>query len=135
MLALSLLSLAAATDHWAVLVAGSNGYNNYRHQADVCHAYHVVLKKGIPASNIIVMAYDDIANSPANPFPGQLFNAPTPKGTPGVDVYAGCKIDYRGRAVNPENFVKVLTGGTSDVLEPRPASESSAAVKLAAAPR
>lgn len=30
---------AAATDHWAVLVAGSQGYDNYRHQADICHAY------------------------------------------------------------------------------------------------
>ena len=26
---------------WAVLVAGSNGWSNYRHQADVCHAYQV----------------------------------------------------------------------------------------------
>lgn len=26
---------------WAVLVAGSRMYDNYRHQADVCHAYHV----------------------------------------------------------------------------------------------
>ncbi|KAJ4847855.1 hypothetical protein Tsubulata_000195 [Turnera subulata] len=23
---------------WVVLVAGSNGYGNYRHHADVCHA-------------------------------------------------------------------------------------------------
>lgn len=27
--------------HWAVLVAGSNGWGNYRHQADVFHAYQV----------------------------------------------------------------------------------------------
>ena len=26
---------------WAVLVAGSRGWDNYRHQADVCHAYQV----------------------------------------------------------------------------------------------
>lgn len=25
--------------HWALLVAGSSGWSNYRHQADVCHAY------------------------------------------------------------------------------------------------
>jgi legumain len=36
-------------DHWAVLVAGSNGFVNYRHQADVCHAYHLLLDQGIPA--------------------------------------------------------------------------------------
>lgn len=28
-------------EHFAVLVAGSNGYWNYRHQADICHAYQV----------------------------------------------------------------------------------------------
>lgn len=27
--------------HWAVLVAGSSGWGNYRHQADVYHAYQV----------------------------------------------------------------------------------------------
>ena len=26
---------------WALLVAGSAGWDNYRHQADVCHAYQV----------------------------------------------------------------------------------------------
>lgn len=49
--------------NWAVLVAGSNGWYNYRHQADVCHAYQILHKNGIPDSNIIVMMYDDIANS------------------------------------------------------------------------
>jgi legumain len=117
-LALGALALPASTavenaDHWAVLVAGSNGYGNYRHQADVCHAYHVVVNQGIPKSNIIVMAADDIANNRENPFPGKMFNKPTPAGTPGVDVYEGCKIDWSGRTVTPANFAKVLTGGDS----------------------
>lgn len=30
--------------HWAVLVAGSQGWGNYRHQADALHAYHVLHK-------------------------------------------------------------------------------------------
>ena len=34
---------AAASDHWAVLVAGSSSYGNYRHQADIAHA-HKILK-------------------------------------------------------------------------------------------
>lgn len=115
MLHLVAASLAAtgASDHWAVLVAGSNTYANYRHQADVCHAYQTLLKKGVPAENIITMAYDDIANDSQNPFPGQIFNKPTEDGTPGADVYAGCKLDYTGAAVTPKNFVKVLTGGDS----------------------
>lgn len=67
-LLLSLLSLAVFgtsfswAANWAVLVAGSNEWVNYRHQADICHAYQILHKNGIPDSNIIVMMYDDIAH-------------------------------------------------------------------------
>merc|ERR1712232_307938 len=107
------LETAASGAHWAVLVAGSNSYSNYRHQADVCHAYQVVKSHGIPEDHIIVMAYDDIANNSRNPFPGQIFNKPSASGVAGTDVYAGCKIDYSGKDVTPENFQKVLTGTAS----------------------
>ena len=101
---------AAAAEHWAVIVAGSAGYGNYRHQADACHAYQVVTAGGIKPENVILLAVDDIANNDENPVPGKLFNKPTPKGTPGVDVYDGCVIDYSGEEVTPETFTKVLTG-------------------------
>ena len=94
-------SAQAAT--WAVLVAGSNGFYNYRHQADICHAYQSLVKGGLSPSNIIVFAYDDIAGSSQNPFKGKLFNKPN-----GSDVYAGCVIDYRGADVTPKNFLSVL---------------------------
>lgn len=73
-----LLSIAMA-DNWAVVVAGSNGFWNYRHQADVCHAYHTLIAKGLKAENIIVLSYDDAANSASNPFPGTLYNKPSGK--------------------------------------------------------
>lgn len=56
------ISLSEAAN-WAVLVAGSKGWSNYRHQADVCHAYQILHKNGIPDSNIIVMMYDDLARN------------------------------------------------------------------------
>jgi legumain len=105
-----LLGLASAVDHWAVLVAGSNGFWNYRHQADICHAYHVLVNSGFPASNIITMAYDDIANDPENPIPGKIANKPN-----GPDVYHGCKIDYKGDDVSPENFLAILQGDKAKV--------------------
>ena len=46
---------------------------------------------GIPDENIVVMMYDDIANSKQNPFPGKIFNRPN-----GPDVYAGVPKDYTG---------------------------------------
>lgn len=104
---------AAQADHYAVLVAGSHTYGNYRHHADVCHAYHVLLDHGFSAKNIIVMMYDDVANDPENPFPGQLFNKPTKRGDAGVDVYHGCRKDYTGKTVTAANFINVITGNAA----------------------
>jgi legumain len=103
-------------------MAGSNTYSNYRHQADACHAYQIAKKNGIPESNIILLAYDDIADNSENPFPGKIFNKPD-----GPDVYEGCKISYRGRDVNRENFIKVLTG---DASAPGPVLKSSASDRV-----
>ena len=60
-LLIALFAVAYSVDHWAVLVAGSDGYWNYRHQSDVCHAYQILKKNGIPEEQIIVIAKDDIA--------------------------------------------------------------------------
>lgn len=57
----------------------------------------------------------DVANDPQNPYPGQLFNAPTDATTPGVDVYAGCKKDYTGDDVTAANVMSVLTGNSQAV--------------------
>lgn len=114
-LSFGLLATHAQAANWAVLVAGSKGYGNYRHQADVCHSYAVVRSKGIPEENIILMMYDDVVNSMDNPLPGKLFNSPN-----GPDVYeiCGSHIDYRGDDVNPTNFLNVLTGqGSGKVLK------------------
>jgi len=92
-------------NNWAVLVAGSNGFYNYRHQADIYHAYQILKARGIPESNIIVMHYDDIANNKQNKFPGQVFNSLNH-----TDVYKGVPKDYTGDEVTPENFLKVLAG-------------------------
>lgn len=96
---------AAASDHWAVLVAGSNTYGNYRHQADVAHAYQILIGQGLLPEQIIYMAYDDIANNASNPLPGQLFNR-----TNGPNVYDASVVDYKGTYVTADKFLAVLTG-------------------------
>lgn len=97
---------------WALLVAGSNGYFNYRHQADVCHAYQLLLKNGIPRDQIIVMMYDDVARAPDNPTPNVIINRPG-----GPNVYKGVSIDYSGDDVNSTNFLAVLTGQMDAVAD------------------
>ncbi|KAF0758289.1 legumain-like [Aphis craccivora] len=90
---------------WVVLVAGSKGWSNYRHQADICHAYQLIRSNGIPEENIITMMVDDIAYNKWNPKPGQIINKPK-----GPDVYNGVVIDYKGADVNKTNFLKIITG-------------------------
>jgi legumain len=111
---LLLLALLPAVlgDQWAVLVAGSNGYWNYRHQSDICHAYQVLISHGVPATNIILMTYNDVASSSSNPFPNTLFNKP---GNNVQDVNAGCVKDYTGADVTPQNFISVITGNAAAV--------------------
>uniref|UniRef100_S4RHV7 Legumain n=1 Tax=Petromyzon marinus TaxID=7757 RepID=S4RHV7_PETMA len=97
-------------DTWVVLVAGSNGYYNYRHQADACHAYQIVHKAGVPDERVIVMMYDDIAGNDENPTKGIIINKPK-----GPDVYSGVPKDYIGENVTPQVFLSVLKGDESGV--------------------
>lgn len=101
----SLVTSAFAVN-WAVLVAGSKSFWNYRHQADIFHAYNILIEKGFDPEKIIVMAYDDIANCSENPYKGHVYNVPG-----GPDVYIGSdKIDYRQENVTAEKFLAVLKG-------------------------
>ncbi|KAI3804352.1 hypothetical protein L1987_25830 [Smallanthus sonchifolius] len=106
----SVIKPKANSTTWAVLVAGSNEYYNYRHQADVCHAYQILKKGGLKDENIIVFMYDDIADNLRNPRPGVIINNPE-----GSDVYAGVPKDYTGESVTAANFFAVLLGNTTAV--------------------
>jgi len=94
---------------WVLLVAGSNGWYNYRHQADVCHAYQIVHAHGVPDDHIVVMMYDDIAYNKENPTPGKVINHPN-----GPDVYHGVPKDYTCQNVRPDLFLQVLQGEKID---------------------
>ncbi|XP_031505714.1 uncharacterized protein LOC116267995 [Nymphaea colorata] len=109
---LAVVLCLAYSEQWAVLVAGSNTFSNYRHQADVFHAYQTLAKNGFDKDHIITFAFDDIVNSVSNPFKGKVFNKPTYQ-SPGVDVYDGIHIDYKGADVTPENFLAVLEGNSA----------------------
>jgi len=105
LLAFSAFFATIKGENYALLISGSNHYWNYRHQADICHAYHVLLQAGMKAENIVVMTYDDAPFHPKNPFPGQLFNTPD-----GDDVNKGCVKDYTAKDVNKANFIHILKG-------------------------
>jgi len=98
----------ADQQHWALLMAGSNTWGNYRHQADVYHAYQIFKAAGLDDEHIIMFHSDDIAGNTENPTPGQVINNPN-----GTDVYAGVPKDYTGADTNAANFLAALSGNTT----------------------
>ncbi|KAK9683855.1 hypothetical protein RND81_10G169400 [Saponaria officinalis] len=107
---------------WAVLIAGSSEFWNYRHQADICHAYHILKQGGLKDENIIVFMYDDIAYHHENPKPGVIINNPK-----GKNVYPGVPKDYTGANVSASNIFavilgnkKAIKGGSGKMLKTKP---------------
>ena len=115
--AIAALAATAAAENWAVIMAGSKGYSNYRHQSDAHHAAKLMEQNGISRDNVIHLSYDDVVNDRKNPYKGQLFNAPVKSSTEedldSVNVYNADRIDYTGKDVTKENFFKVLLGDES----------------------
>ncbi|KAK7154554.1 hypothetical protein R3I94_007773 [Phoxinus phoxinus] len=90
---------------WILLVAGSKGWEHYKHQANVCLHYQLIKKHGIPDEQIVVMMYDDIADSKENPCNGEIISV-----VDNSNVYPGVPKDYTGKDVTPKNFLKALRG-------------------------
>ncbi|EMD00673.1 hypothetical protein BAUCODRAFT_29026 [Baudoinia panamericana UAMH 10762] len=131
-----MISDAAHTNNWAVLVSTSRFWFNYRHMANTLSLYRTVKRLGIPDSQIILMLPDDMACNPRNTFSGSVFNdksreldlydqkkdavkAIEDQGedvvgseggeTTGQPMPAGIEVDYRGNEVTVENFIRLLT--------------------------
>ncbi|MDQ2679021.1 MAG: ABC transporter substrate-binding protein [Actinomycetota bacterium] len=102
---------AAKEGLWALLVATSRGWDNYRHQADVFAQYQMLRAAGVPAERIIVVAEDDVARDERNPRPGSM-----PYEVGGTDVRAGVPIDYRLGQVDADDILAILAGHTSASL-------------------
>lgn len=97
---LFLFSLASC-NKFALLYAGSNGFYNYRHQADIFTIYNQLIDRGFQNMQIALFAYDDIASDPSNPFTGQVFHTLDHK----TNVYPGsAKINMKGDQVTAHTF-------------------------------
>ncbi|KAI2647799.1 Legumain [Labeo rohita] len=93
---------------WILLVAGSKGWENYQHQANVCCLYQIIKQHGIPDEQIVVMMYDDIANNKENPTNGSIISV-----LDDTNVHLGVPKDYTGEDVTRDNFLAALQGDDS----------------------
>jgi ABC-type branched-subunit amino acid transport system substrate-binding protein len=96
-------------DFEAVIIAPTNRWINYRHQADGLTMYDLLRANGVQDSHIILMLYDDIPTLSENPFPGNVHHVPG-----GENIRTGASVDYTGSQVTAATLKSVLTGTKTD---------------------
>lgn len=92
-------------DKWALLVAASTGWENYRHQADVLKIYQILKERGYDDDHIVLIEEDDIAHNANNPNPGVIQVR-----IGGENVYQNVTIDYHLSNISPTDIQKILCG-------------------------
>jgi ABC-type branched-subunit amino acid transport system substrate-binding protein len=105
------IAYPALHDRWALLVAASSGWSNYRHQADVLNMYQILKAHGYRDDHIVLIAEDDIAYSTQNPEPGVIRVRPG-----GENVYQDVEIDYHTSDLSPADIRAILCGERSERL-------------------
>ncbi|MBR5411885.1 MAG: hypothetical protein IK114_02420 [Fibrobacter sp.] len=105
------ISYNDVSKHWALLVAASSGWANYRFQADIFAIYQKLKKMGYDDDHIIMIAEDDLANHRRNLYPGELFIR-----LDGDNVYEKGVVDYKLSYVTASDLGNILRGNSSDKL-------------------
>ena len=116
------ISYPALTAQYAVLVQGSNGWNNYRHQADVLSVYQMLKTKGFDDDHIILIIDKALASDAMNPEPG-IIRAEDG----GQDLMAGSSMDYDNADISPADISNILLGVKTDktpVVLPKDAGQN-----------
>lgn len=103
------ISYPERKDNWALLVATSSGWKNYRHQADVLNIYQNLKKNGYDDDHIILITEDDIAYNPLNIYPGIIRTLVN-----GSNVHADIKNDYKLSSLKPTDLADIMSGNVTD---------------------
>ena len=116
------ITYPALTDQYALLVQGSNGWNNYRHQADVLSMYQLLRKNGYDDDHIIIIIDKALANDKKNTEAGIIRAADD-----GPDLLANTVIDYDNVALSPADISNILLGNktaATPVVLPKDAGQN-----------
>ncbi len=98
-------------DCYALLVQGSSGWTNYRHQADVLNVYQMLRSKGWDDDHIILILSDEIAYNDQNIFKGKVSSS-----TYGQNLYQDAVIDYSTDSLSVSDISDIMLGRSSSHL-------------------
>jgi len=108
----------ALTDQYAVLVQGSAGFSNYRHQADVLSMYQLLRSGGFDDDHIILVLDKGLAEDAQNPEKGVIRASEDGKDLlGGTDGLPKAVVDYDAAALTPQDIAQILLGNGSDRLK------------------
>lgn len=105
-----------------LFVQGSNGWKDYRHQADVLIIYQMLKKKGYDDDHIILILDKALASDSKNPEPGVIRAEDG-----GENLMSGTKIDYDNATLTPADISNILLGIKTDktpVVLPKDAGQN-----------
>ena len=98
-------------NRWALLVAGSIGWGNYRYEADAFAMYQRLKEHGYDDDHIVLITEDDIAYNAHNKEPGVLRTS-----LDGENVYDSSAIDYNLSELSVADLGNILNGNKSSRL-------------------
>ena len=116
------ITYPALSDQYAVLIQGSNGWNNYRHQADVLSMYQLLRNNGYDDDHIILIIDKSLAQDPKNPESGIIRASDD-----GPDLLANVVIDYDNTTLTPADINHILLGNqtaTTPAVLPKDAGQN-----------
>ena len=106
------ISYPELNDRWALLVAGSKEWPNYRFQADVSAMYQILKKAGYADDHIVLIMEDDLANNAANTLEPGIVRV----SDDGDNLYVPGAIDYKLSSLTPADIGDILQGKRSERL-------------------
>lgn len=92
-------------EHYALVVAATSGWDNYRHQADALAMYQLLRSQGYDDDHIFLIMEDDIAGSPYNLNSGEVRVTPD-----GENLYHDVQVDYKMSDLYPSDVLNILEG-------------------------
>ena len=95
--------------NYAVIVAASTGWHNYRHQADALNMYQMLKQHGYDDDHILLIWEGDIVDDEHNLHPGEVRVKPD-----GDNLYHDVKVDYHTSALKPDDLSNILTGNVTE---------------------
>ena len=98
------LVYSASVKNYTVIMCGSKGWSNYRHQADLYAWRKVLINRGFNPANIITLSHDDVPTQRID-LNGTIYHT-----CEGPNLYEPHLINYTGPDANKDNFFKVLGG-------------------------